>query len=198
MLTSSLGLVRVDKAPALVSLARRESSDLSKLGIKLDLPLDDNKNSNCCLDRAMCEFEDEMRNLSPSGGKVSSLVSQASTLLNHKIRDRGFSASEIHFSRDSDDNQNLVLDDLKLQAKKISRRLYNHPSAARSRAPKGILNSPPDVENGDIIFVKTHGSKHQLREPHIVISSSDQTAVIRKAMHSNSHDDKPLSFAPQI
>ena len=168
MLTSSLGLVRVDKAPALVSLARRESSDLSKLGIKLDLPLDDNKNSNCCLDcldRAMCEFEDEMRNLSPSGGKVSSLVSQASTLLNHKIRDRGFSASEIHFSRDSDDNQNLVLDDLKLQAKKISRRLYNHPSAARSRAPKGILNSPPDVENGDIIFVKTHGSKHESSIP---------------------------------
>ena len=157
MLTSSLGLVRVDKAPALVSLARRESSDLSKLGI------------NCCLDRGMCEFEDEMRNLSPSGGKVSSLVSQASTLLNHKIRDRGFSASEIHFSRDSDDNQNLVLDDLKLQAKKISRRLYNHPSAARSRAPKGILNSPPDVENGDIIFVKTHGSKHESSIPFSIL-----------------------------
>ena len=45
--------------------------------------------------------------------------------------------------------------------------------------------------------MKSHGSKHQLREPHIVISSSEQSATIRKALHSNSKDDKSLFLAPQ-
>ena len=190
-------LVRVDKAPALVSLANNQLSDLMKLGIKLELPLDDNKNSNCCVDRAISELELEIKKLSPTGDKISSLeLAKASTLLNNKIRNRGFSAAEIHFSRDSLDNQNLTLDDSKLQVEKISKRFNNHGPSSRSKAPKGLLKPLPDVQEGDIVFVKNHGSKHHLRDPHIVISSTDQSAVIRKAMHSNSKDGKPLSLAP--
>ena len=191
-------LVRVDKASGLVSLAHRPSSDLTKLGIKLELPLDDNKNSNCCVDKAICELEFELKKLSPLGNKISSLeISQATTLLNNKIRNRGLSAAEIHFSRGSDDNQNLFLDDSKLQAKKISQRLYNHVPSSKSKAPGGHFQTLPDVSDGDIVYVKSHGSKHHLRDPHIVVKSSDDSAVLRKALHSTSQDGKPLTLAPQ-
>ena len=87
-------------------------------------------------------------------------------------------------------------DDAAAADDEISRRLNNHESSSRSKAPKVVIKPLPDVHDGDIVFVKSHGSKHHLRDPHIVISSTDQSAVNRIAMHSNSEDGRPLSLAP--
>ena len=190
--------VRVDKAPGLASLARNETSDLTKLGIKLELPLDDNKNSNCCVDKAINDLEVELKKLSPSGQKISSLeLAQATTCLNNKIRNRGYTAAEIHFSRDSNDHMNLNLDDSKLQSDQISKRFNNHGPSSASKTPSGKPQNPPDLSQGDLVYIKSHGSKHQVRDPHIVVKNSGQSAVLRKTLHSSPQDGRPISIASQ-
>ena len=109
-------LVRVDKAPALLSLANSSQSELLDVGIKLEVGEDENKNSNCCVDKAIAELEVELKKISPTGSKLTcAQLAQATVLLNNKIRNRGLSASEIHFSRDSHSFENLKLDDNKLR-----------------------------------------------------------------------------------
>lgn len=190
-------IVRVDKAPALVSLAKNQTSDLNKLGIRLELSMDDNKNSNCCVDKAIAELECELKKLSPLGAKISSLeISQATTLVNNKIRNRGLTAAEIHFSRASYDNDNLALDDSKLRADRIFQRFSNHGPSSKSKTPGGHRQTNPDIQEGDIVYVKNHGSKHHLREPHIVVKNSGESAVLKKALHTTAQDGKALILAP--
>ena len=90
--------------------------------------------------------------------------------MNNKIRNRGLTAAEIHFSRGSDDNENLALDDSKLQAKKISQRLYNHGTSSKSKTLGGHLQTTPGIAEGDIVYCKSHGLKLHL---HIVVKNSD-------------------------
>jgi multidrug efflux pump subunit AcrB len=153
-------LVRVDRAPALVSLAKDSNSELAQLGIMLQLPLDDNKNANCRVDKIIAELETEIKKISPMGEQISqSQLSQAVSLLNGKIRNRGLTAAEIQFSRDSQDQKNLQLDDDLLTRQQTEKKLANHESSARSKAPKGKIHSPPEVLKGDIVYIKHHGSK---------------------------------------
>ena len=190
-------LVRVDKAPALQSLARDPTSDLLKLGIKLEIPLDDNKNSNCCVDKAINELEEELKKLSPAGEILSTFeLAQAVTSLNNKIRNRGLTAAEIHFSRDSHDHQNLYLDDSKLQSQQKHKREENHGPSAKSKAPSGKQQVLPHLEQGEIVYIKSHGDKHTTRDPHIVIKDSDESSVLRKALHSSPQDTRPPSLSP--
>ena len=189
-------LVRVDKAPALQSLAKDPSSDLTKLGINLDIPLDDNKNSNCRVDKAIYELEIELKKLSPSGEPLTtSELAKAVTILNNLIRNRGLSSSEIHFSRDSHDHQNLHLDDDHLQSEQKTKRLQNHDSSSRSKAPGGKAQVVPSLEKGEIVYIKSHGDKHHSRDPHIVIQDSQDSSVLRKALHSSPQDDRPPSLS---
>ena len=104
--------VRVDKAPGLAKLANSSNSLLQDLNIHLVLSDDGNKNSNCCIDKAINELESELRKISPHGGKLNTAdLALATMSLNNKIRKRGLTAAEIHFSRDSHDGSNLILDD---------------------------------------------------------------------------------------
>ena len=57
---------------------------------------DENKNSNCCVDKAIAELEVELKKISPTGSKLTcAQLAQATVLLNNKIRNRGLSAPEI-------------------------------------------------------------------------------------------------------
>ena len=105
-------LVRVDRAPALKSLAENTNEELESNGIYLDVGEHYNKNSNASVDKKIQELEAEIRRLCPSENKISSgLLSQAVTNLNNRVRNQGLSSSQIHFSRDTNLGQNLFLDD---------------------------------------------------------------------------------------
>ena len=192
-------LVRVDKAPALVSLANAPQSELVDVGIKLEVGEDENKNSNCCVDKAISELEDELKKISPTGSKLTcAQLAMATVLLNNKIRNRGLSASEIHFSRDSHSNENLSIDDNQLREDSIKLREVNHGQSARSKAPKGKPHVQQDLQPGQVVYVRNHGTKHTSREPHIIqTKSSGEKSVIRKAIHSSPHDNKPISLSHQ-
>ena len=137
--SASTLIVRVDKAPGLVKLANSSHSLLNEVGIQLVLADDGNKNSNCCVDKAINELEQELKKLSPNGGKLNAAdLAQATMTLNNKIRKRGLTASEIHFSRDSHDHSNLRLDDKKLRNEQMSLRFQNHKHLQAS--PTFLLN----------------------------------------------------------
>ena len=179
--------IRVDKAPGLVKLASKSHPSLSNVGIKLILGDDENKNSNCSVDKAISELEAELVKLSPSGDKIDiSTLAQATMLMNTKIRNRGYTAAELHFSRDSHDNKNLILDDFSLKEKQKTLRQQNHPYLAKSRAPNGKPQSVPLLEQGDIVYLKAPGSKHVAKDPHIVtdVDSSNKVSL-RKALHTS-------------
>ena len=192
-------LVRVDKAPALVSMSKDTQSELMEVGIKLEVADDENKNANCCVDKAICELENELKKLSPSGDKLTSAqLAQATVLLNSKIRNRGLSAAEIHFSRDSHNSENLQLEDSQLKQQQIKLRDDNHSSSARSKAPRGKVPDQPDLQQGEVVYIKNHGTKHTAREPHIVLETKGKNkTLLRKALHSSPFDNKPIGISSQ-
>ena len=193
--------VRVDKAPCFKKLAADKDTLLTQVGISLILADDDNKNSNCSVDKAIDELEQELRKLSPDGKQLDEGdLSQATLILNSKIRKRGLTSSEIHFSRDAYDNSNLQLDDEKLQSQQKRLRLQNHQHLAKSRNPRGVVPSPIDIKTGDIVFTKNSGSKHDARDLHIVTKSDDTTAKVsvRKALHASHFSSNPLNISPQV
>ena len=59
-------LVRVDKAPGFLKLAHSSQSSLSDIGIILEIGNDENKNSNCSVDKAIDELEKELIKISPA------------------------------------------------------------------------------------------------------------------------------------
>ena len=180
-------LVRVDKAPGFVKLSKLSQSSLPTVGISLELGDDGNKNSNCVVDKIIDELESELKKISPSGGRLNSAqLAQALLSLNEKIRNRGLSASEIHFARDSHDHQNLQLDDKFLKTEQENLRLKNHPYLVKSRKSKEKPQQTTTILPGDIVFQRDGLSKHTSRDPFIVVDSpSSQKVVMRKALHSS-------------
>ena len=62
----------------------------------------------------------------------------------------------------------LGLDDGKLKAEKLEKRVVNHEHSINSKSRGGGPCQKPDCETGDIVYVKSHGSKHEVRNPFIV------------------------------
>ena len=123
----------------LQTIQETKNSIINNVGIKLELGDDENKNSNCVVDKAINELEEELKKICPSGGKIDTAdLAQSVMMLNCKIRNRGLSASEIHFSRDLYDHSNLFLDDKCLSNKQKALRHDNHKRLAKSRTPHNI------------------------------------------------------------
>ena len=118
--------------------------------------------------------------------------------LNNKIRNRGLSASEIHFSRDSHDHSNLVLDDISLSNQQMDLRTQNHPRVLKSRTNKCSQPPAAHYNQGDLVYVKGDHSKHASMNPHIVLKSDGSSkTVVKKALHSSSNTRGPLTFSAQ-
>lgn len=83
-------LVRADKAPGFAKLANSSQSLLTEVGISLTIGNDENKNSNCVVDKIIDELESELRKISPSGEKLNSAqLAQALPSLSMKKSDIG-------------------------------------------------------------------------------------------------------------
>ena len=180
-------IIRVDSAPALKALHNKGHSDLSENNIELQLGDDMNKNSNSSVDKKIQELQQEIRRLCPTESKITlSTLSRAITNLNSRIRNQGLTASQIHFSRDTNTGENLNLDDSKLVTDKLQKRKTNHPQSALSKAPKGKSVKIQDYQAGDIAYVKNQGSKHQSRDPYLVTGKTDEKVKLMKILHSHS------------
>ena len=188
-------IIRVDKAPGFISLASKNNNLLQDIGIKLELTYDENKNSNCHIDKIINELETELRKISPDGVRVSpGELAHATMSLNNKIRKRGLTASKIHFSRDAHDNSNLHLEDKDLQEQQQDLRLQNYD---KSNSDRHSDKHYPSFSKGDLVFTTTSNSKHLSRDPHIVVGVNNEgRTLIKKAVHSSPFTSESTVFSP--
>ena len=106
---------------------------------------------------------------SPNGGKISAgTLALAISAVNSRIRSNGLSSREVLFKRDIFTNENLNFHDDNISKFKHEKRLQNHPSSELSKS-----GGKPPAERivlsvGDIVHVKSDGTKHKAREFYLV------------------------------
>ena len=182
-------LLRVDRAPALRSLATKKEDQLEENGIKLELGDHFNKNSNCSVDKKIQELEAEILRLCPKETKLSTgLISQAVTNLNNRIRNQDMSAAQIHFSRDIIAGHNLHLNDKNLMEDKLQKRRANHPKSKLQETKK---KSEVKATMGQLVYVREGLSKHEARDPLLVTGVQGTKVRVQKVLHSHDTFNKP-------
>ena len=180
---SSGAVVRVDGATSMQSLVG--DLTLQKLCITLEVGRLKNINKNPEAEKAIQELEIEIKTLCPEGGPIQpSTLAVAVATLNSRIRHRGLSAREILFQRDNDTFSQLNISDVALAEKQLLHRKQNHLSSALSKAPKGIPPHNAAFHQGDLVYVKSEGSKHTGREKYIVSSCAGDYVYIKKLIGS--------------
>jgi hypothetical protein len=171
--------VRVDNATGFQALAN--DSDLTELGITVELTDAHNKNANAVVDRACSEIEAEITKLQPEGGELSDTkLAKAVLLLNTKIRRQDkLTATEIHFSRDQTTSSNLNLDDNQLRQSQL---------AARKLSPP--VRQDITIKQGDTVVMAEKPQKHSTRDVFIVTKADTQQVTMQK--WANPFTDKPV------
>ena len=186
--------VRTDRATAFSSLAGRPDPQLEENGITLILGDEANPNKNAAVDKMMQELEGELRRLSPEGHRLSvGTLSQAVNNLNNRTRGHGLTASQVHFSRDSQAGTNLHIKDEKLWQIREERK--EALRKASSRPP-----SDP-VKPGQTVFLRDGGTKHKAREPFLVTKAGPEKVTMQKMVHINQPSGGPpriTSYTKQV
>ena len=160
--------VKVDNATGFKSL--KDDKYLKEIGIEIDLSRIKNKNSNPTVDKAIQELEEELKRLLPDGRAASpSTLATAVRNTNNRIRLYGLSAREIVLKRDSFTNTGLEFSDSDLSSFKHAKRVENHTHSERSKGRGADAAIDTIVNTGDIVHIKTDGSKHQVRDFYLVV-----------------------------
>ena len=127
------------------------------------------------------ELEKELLKLDPSGSPVTPLaLSTATDVLNSRIRHQGLSAKEIVFGRDQFTGTKLVVDGNEISDRQDKMRKRNHDPSAYSKSSSKKKAVDADVKIGDLVFIKSEGSKHKPRERYIIINIAGRKATLQK------------------
>ena len=171
--------VRVDGSTGFAAL--QDDVYLSKHGVSLIQGRVKNRNKNPSAEKAIQELEMELKRVYPEGGPVTcSQLALCTATLNSRVRNRGLSAREILLQRDDQTGIQLNLSDTLLSCAQKENRLKNHIPSALSQVPKGRHAMPADVQLGDLVFVKSEGTKHVARDKYIVVQMEWDSVYVRK------------------
>ena len=174
-------VIRVDTAPGFQAL--RKDKFLQSIGIELDFGRIKNKNTNPSIDKAIQDLEREIKRLSPRAGPISTgLLAVAVCNTNSRVRKCGLSAKEILMKRENFSGNPLNFSDAEISANRYENRLKNHESSAKSKARGAEPAKNAQVGIGDIVHVKSEGSKHEAREFYLIsdIDHDQSIASIQK------------------
>jgi hypothetical protein len=172
-------VIRVDGAPAFQSLSQGQT--LAHHGLSLEIGRLKNINKNPIAEKAIQELETELRKQHPSGSPISSAdLALAIATLNSRVRDRGLSAHEILFQRDTLTGEKLNITDSHLSEQQYQQRRLNHGPSARSKAPKGQTPLKPLLSPGDLVYIKCEGSKHKARDRYLVTACHEEFVTVNK------------------
>ena len=186
--------IRVDTAPGLQKLYRN-SKNLEKFDIILDLGRQKNKNSNTVVDKRIRELEDELRKLSPEGSAVQEdTLLLATKFLNERIRQHGFSANELLFRRKQESNQELDLKDSELKLKVYEKRKESHIPSSKSKATVKQPADLPIVAVGQVGFIKQEKSKHAVRPSYFVTEVNYDKNLLKAKKMLHVHTQIPTKF----
>ena len=191
--------VRVDNAPGFQSLVSSKDKDLEKLGISLDLSDSTNKNGIAIVDKAIQELEKEIVAISPDNRPLSSSdLAKATIALNSRIRSRDLSSYEIMFSREQNTGENIKLDDKSMSTTKMNLKEKNHQYSEKSKFENFLEPKSAHAEQGDFVFMKKDGGKHQLRDLYIVTECKDDKVTLIKMLHSVNRNEKTKLSSKKI
>ena len=182
-------IVRVDNAPGFRAL--KGDNDLLKLGITIDLGRVKNKNKNPVADKGILELTSELLRYSPEGGSVSeSDLAIVTNILNSRIRNRGLSAWEILFQRDTETAKQLDFIDNDLAIEQSNIRQDNQASSAKSKAKGGKPSVPASgVQVGSLVYIKEEGDKTRARDRYMVTKLDGNMCTVMK-LHKSKFQKK--------
>ena len=204
--TSFLSKIRVDQAPGFRKLFKQKS-DLSDLGIELELGEAKNKNSLALVDRKMRDLEDEIKKLAPSNNVIGvRILARATSIVNEKDVNKGnrcLSAKEILFSRDQFTGENLVIKDEEIAEETMVKREKNNEYSSKSKASVQREAVSAGANKGQIVFLKEDGGKLERRDMYLVIDllDSGQSLIICKLVNSLSNEAgslQPQNFSYKV
>ena len=92
----------------------------------------------------------------------------AVTTLNGRVQNYGFSASQVHFSRDYHTGENLNLRDSNIKQVKDMETAKTNPLSAKSKAPGRRPHLAQQVGQGDTVYLRSEDDKHTGRNPMLV------------------------------
>ena len=141
----------------------------------------------------------ELKRFCPQETKINlGTLSRALTNLNSRVRNQGLSASQIHFSRDLVTGENLHLNDKILKSDRQEKRQANQISSAKSKTPKGKILTKPEVQPGNIVHVKNQGSKHDCRDPYMVMGKSGSKVTARRMLQTAQAADRGPTLSHEV
>ena len=179
ILQNSSCVIRIDAATGFQAL--RNGLQLKQFDIELDFGYIKNKNSNCVVDKAIQELENELLKIDNIHGLVSDVQLQlALSVLNSRIRNRELLAGEILFQRDQVTNEQIHISDQVLAESQISNRTNSHLSSANSKTPGCSLASAMDCKVGDLVFLKDKRNKNKAHDNYVVVSIDGRCAYVKK------------------
>ena len=123
-------------------------------------------------------LEREIKRLAPKAGPISAgLLAVAVGNTNSRVRKCGLSAKEILTKREHFSGKSLRFNDKDISSSRYDDRIQNHESSAKSKA----LGAPPaqkaQVSVGDIVHVKSEGSKHKARDYYLITSIDNENSM---------------------
>ena len=182
-LTQPLGvIICVDDAPGFLTL--KSDQVLQQLGMTLDFGRCVNKNKNSNADKAVQEFEKELKCLIPDGSPaLASTIALAVAYLNSRIRFNGISSKQMLFKRDQFNGKDLSFPDNKVASQRKSMRENNHLASALSKAKGGPPAAHINVNIGELVHLKLDGDKHSSRHFYLVTDTDRSRNVYHSIVH---------------
>ena len=197
---SSLSKIRVDQAPGFRKLFKQKTN-LSDLGIDLELGEAKNKNSLALVDRKMKELEEEIKKAAPSNNVIGvRILAIATNMVNEKDVNKGrkcLSAKEILFSRDQFTGENLPINDEEIAEETMENRKINNEYSSKSKATVKTKAQPAAARKGHIVFLKEDGSKLERRDMYLVTEVNDENQSLKICKLLNSLSNQPGTLQPQ-
>ena len=159
----------------------KNDETLQKKSIQLDFGHVKNPNKNAVIDKGIQELELELLKADPSGSPVTTtFLQEVVNTLNHRIRNRGFSAHELLFQRDQHTGHQLRFSDHALSAAQKDTRSRNHESSSTSKARGGPPCLHSTFQIGELVYLKSEGDKFTSRDMYIIVSISGKYASLQK------------------
>ena len=158
---------------------------LARQRITIELGRPKNVNKNPVAEKAIQELEDEILRSNLSSPVLTPLtLSLVTARLNTRIRNRELSAREIWTLRDQFSNNQIPLTDQNIIIAQHEHRLKNHPHSEKTKCPSGKLPVCPDLEIGDIGYLRCDLNKTKSRDRYLVVAVDTPWCNIRKFIGS--------------
>lgn len=176
---SPMALIRTDPASSLRSLVNDKL--LTEFNLKLELGEPKNVNKNPIAENCIKELHGELNRLQPHGGKISnSILAQACSNINSKIRRSKLSAFEMFTTRDMMTGDQLSFQDKQLILSKQTERESHHEASAKFKA-RGKNQKPlPIIKVGEVVYLFSDRSKLHTRDKYLVTEIDDDYAYVQK------------------